>query len=79
MNYLDRSGTCRNISHKQSDNDTAVASGLITTAIPVGPRWAVKIRSSHGNVTLPKIFDSRLPALGAAVLVSEQIGGRVLP
>jgi hypothetical protein len=68
----------RNALSAQPGNATAIAAGPIVTAVPVGRDWCVKIRSPRGEVTLPGVFPGRLPALGAALLVSAQIGGRAV-
>lgn len=54
-------------------------SGLIVTAIPAGRKWRLKALSPSGSVKLPDIFASRLEALGGAVMLASQCGGRVIP
>lgn len=50
----------------------------VFTAIPVGPRhWRVKALST-GHIELLGLFNSRLQALGAAVLLARQVGGSVV-
>lgn len=51
----------------------------IFTAIPCGSTWRVKAISSDGKLALLGHFENRLSALGAALLMSVQAGGRVLP
>jgi hypothetical protein len=51
----------------------------VLTAIPVGPRhWRVKTLAA-GQVELFGLFDNRLQALGAAVLLAARVHGRVVP
>ena len=52
---------------------------LLLTAIPTGRDWAVKMLSPDGEIALLGRFDSRLPALGAALLISARVGGRAVP
>lgn len=50
------------------------------TATPNGRHWQVKVVSAaSAGVVYVGDFDSRLSALGAAVLMSAQCGGQVLP
>ena len=51
----------------------------VLTAVPIGTRWCVKALSPDGEVALLGKFDSRLIALGAALIISEQTGGRAVP
>jgi hypothetical protein len=51
----------------------------LITAIPCGERWRVKTIGSSGSVALLGSFGGRLVALGAAVLLAEQCGARVIP
>jgi hypothetical protein len=49
------------------------------TASPTGRYWRVKVMSPDGETCLLGKFDSRLPALGAALIMSAQGGGVVVP
>ena len=74
------SGSANLTGWKQSD--TAISADLqaaIFTAIPTGRYWRVKVLAHSGEVMLLGKFESRLPALGAALLMSAQGGGAVLP
>lgn len=51
----------------------------IFTAIPCGSDWRVKALSADGEVALLGRFENRLSALGAALLMSAQAGGRAIP
>jgi hypothetical protein len=72
----------RNNSNTIDRNDAAeiaaTVSPLVVTAIPCGTRWQVKAIGPDVSVNLG-LFEGRLPALGAAVLFAEQVGGRVVP
>jgi hypothetical protein len=48
------------------------------TAVPVGPCWRVKALFA-GHKELLGLFDSRLEALGAAVIFASRFGGQVVP
>ena len=63
-----------------TDADKAAGGNTPTiTAVPAGEWWRIKAVSQGGETTLLGQFDGRLPALGAAVLLAEQVGGRVVP
>ena len=51
----------------------------IVTAIPCGEWWRVKVISTSGEVQLLGMFEGRLEALGAAVLLAAQTGAKVVP
>ena len=51
----------------------------ILTVIPVGEGWCIKALYAKGEVIRFGSFDSRLEALGAAVLLAEHLGARVVP
>lgn len=51
----------------------------IVTAIPCGECWRVKFIPASGEVQLLGKFEGRLAALGAAVLLAEHVGARVVP
>ena len=72
-----RDGDEKKLNHLPNPN--ALENQAIVTAIPAGRRWRVKAISGAGDVTLLGVFDGRLAALGAAVLLAEQAGGRVVP
>ena len=79
MSYLTRRGSCRNTYPILDRNDAAVSVGSVLTAVPVGPSWRVKAIAQGGEITLLGRFDGRLAALGAALLLSAQCGGRAVP
>ena len=60
-------------------DETTGGNAAKITAVPVGKWWRIKAVSQGGETTLLGQFDGRLPALGAAVLLAEQVGGRVVP
>lgn len=66
-----------------ASDDAAISSGTnnptLFTAVPCGTGWRVKVLSPAGETSLLGIFDGRLSALGAAVLLAAQSDGHVLP
>jgi hypothetical protein len=48
------------------------------TAVPFGTQWRVKLIRGEATGRLGR-FDSRLEALGAAVLFAARVGGTVIP
>lgn len=78
MSYLGRSGSRRN-NYEGPTRDDADKASDVFTAVPSGRDWRVKVLSPDGEITLLGRFDSRLPALGAAVLLAARAEGRVLP
>jgi hypothetical protein len=59
--------------------ETTGADTATITAVPTGEWWRIKAVSASGETTLLGRFDGRLPALGAAVLLAEQVGAQVVP
>ena len=51
----------------------------IVTAIPCGEWWRLKVLSARGDVQLLGMFEGRLEALGAALILGERAGARVVP
>jgi hypothetical protein len=74
---------CGNSPGAIARNRAAKAVGLnnsqILTAVPVGTLWCVKAITKSGDKALIGAFEGRLTALGAAVLLAEQFGARVVP
>jgi hypothetical protein len=54
---------------------------IVLTAIPRGAAtWSVKAISPDGNcAVLPGVHPNRLQALGAALLLAQQVRGEVVP
>ena len=52
---------------------------VLLTAIPEGMFWRCKAVGCRGSVALAPIFNNRLEALGACVLLAREHGGRVIP
>jgi hypothetical protein len=61
------------------DSQSAESLQDILTAIPVGERWCIKALLASGEVVRVGSFDSRLAALGSAVLLAEHVGATVVP
>jgi hypothetical protein len=83
MSQLSYSAMRDNTSSLVARNDAAELDAIhgprLVTAIPCGKRWRVKVIGFGGSVALLGSYGSRLVALGAAVLLSEQCGARVIP
>ena len=79
MSYLTRGGSRCNILPTSDCFDAAIGAGSILTAIPVGRKWCIKAIAKDGEITLLGYFEGRLATLGAAVLLSLQCCGRVVP
>ena len=62
-------------------NSTAnrLQASSIVTARPCGEWWCVKVVSASGDVQLLGMFEGRLEALGAALILGESAGARVVP
>jgi hypothetical protein len=75
--------SCGNLPGDIARDNAAKVAGLnnpyLLTAVPTGTRWCVKAIGPNGTVQLFGRFDGRLPALGAAVLLAEQVGAQVVP
>jgi len=72
----------RNASRTQTRNDAAKTARRdvpLFSAVPRSKWWAVKAIGPDGQVALVGQFDDRLSALGAALLMSVQAGGRAIP
>jgi hypothetical protein len=83
MSDIYSSAACGNLPGAIARDKAAKAVGVnnpqLLTAAPVGTRWCVKAITQSGDAALVGAFDDRLSALGAAVLVAEQVGAQVLP
>lgn len=84
MSCLDHGGIGRNIHQTSIPNRGAEQTGIdepsVLTAIPAGQRWRMKALASNGNVELlPAVFNNRLEALGACVLLANRCGAEVRP
>ena len=62
-----------------SSTATRLQASSFVTAIPWGEWWRVKVVSASGDVQLFGMFEARLTALIAAVLMAEHVGARVVP
>lgn len=63
----------------ERDKRTCPVVQPVFTAIPTGRLWAVKVVAPDGEETRVGRFADRLHALGAAVLLAEQVRGEVQP
>jgi hypothetical protein len=68
-----------NLSNAITRDNAAKLAGTIITATPCGTRWCLKSISPDGTIEYFGQFDSRVPALGIAVLMVAQGGGVVVP
>ena len=60
-------------------NANQLEASSIITASPYGEWWCVKVVSASGDVQLLGMFEGRLEALGAALILGESAGARVVP
>ena len=69
------------IDTQRDSKDLLARQATLATAIPANPHWwRLKAISPEGEaVILPGCFPGRLQALGAAVMLAEKCGGRVVP
>jgi hypothetical protein len=83
MSHIQSAATCGNLPGAITRDNAAKVVGADTpqvlTAVPIGTRWRVKAINQSGDVALVGAFEGRLSALGAAVLLAEQLGAQVVP